>query len=174
VVQRLPLHWTFPVQEFPPRQVIWFIPAEVVTVEVQLVGPVHSTSQLSPPQVIGPLQDPIPEQVTVFMAPEAATPPLQELVPLQLTVQVEPPHWICLLQAPSGQVTLQLLAARQSMATPQPPAGHVILQGIPSGQAIGVVHGEQPEPQAKVQTPFVQAPPAATQAAQRRVVRRSW
>ena len=159
VVQRLPLHWTFPAQEFPPRQVIWFIPAEVVTVEAQVEGPVHSTSQLFPPQVIGPLHEPIPEQVTVFIAPVAATPPLQELVPLQLTVQVEPPHWISLLQAPSEQVRLHVLAARQSMGTAQPPAGHVILQGIPRGQTIGPVQGEHPEPQAKVQTPFAQAPP---------------
>jgi hypothetical protein len=56
------------------------------------VGPVHSTSQLLPPQVIGPLHEPIPEQVIVFIAPVAATPPAQELAPLQVTVQVDPPH----------------------------------------------------------------------------------
>lgn len=159
MVQRLPLHWTFPAQEFPPRQLIWFIPAEVVTVELQVEGPVHSTSQLFPPQVIGPLHEPIPEQVMVFIAPVAATPPLQAPVPLQLTVQVDPPHWISLLHAPSGQVTLQALAARQSMGTAQPPDGQMILHGIPIGQAMGAVQGEQPEPQAKVQTPFAQAPP---------------
>jgi hypothetical protein len=91
-VQRLPLHFTSPAQALPPRQLILFVPAEVVTVEPQLVGPVHSMSQLLPPQVIGPLQEPIPEQVTVLMAPEAETPPAQELVPLQVTVQVDPLH----------------------------------------------------------------------------------
>jgi hypothetical protein len=81
-----------PAQELPPRQLILFVPAEVVTVDVQVVDPVHSTSQLFPPQVIGPLQEPMPEQVTVFIAPEAATPPAQEPTPLQVTVQVLPPH----------------------------------------------------------------------------------
>ncbi len=125
MVQLLPLQRTAPAQALPPRQLMVLVPAEVVTVELQLVGPVHSTSQLLPPQVIGPLHDPIPEQVTVFVAPVAATPPAQELLPLQVTLQVEPPHWICLAQALSAQVTVQLLALRQSIAVLQPPAGQV-------------------------------------------------
>ncbi len=40
------------------------------------------------------------------------------------------------------------------------------MQAIPIGQVMGPVQGEQPEPQANVQTPFRQAPPAATQSAQ--------
>jgi len=92
VVQALPLHRTAPAQELPPRQAILLVPALVVTVEAQVVGPVHSTSQLLPPQVIGPLQEPDPEQVTTFTDPEAATPPAQELAPLQVTVQVDPRH----------------------------------------------------------------------------------
>ena len=71
-----------------------------------------------------------------------------------------------LLQALSAQLTLQLVELRQSMALVQPPAGQVILQAMPIGQVMGPVQGEQPEPQAKVQTPFRQAPPAATQSAQ--------
>jgi hypothetical protein len=59
-----------------------------------------------------------------------------------------------LLQALSAQLMLQLVDIRQSMALVQPPAGQVILQAIPIGQVIGPVQGEQPEPQAKVQTPF--------------------
>src|SRR5579863_5865316 len=71
-----------------------------------------------------------------------------------------------LLQALSAQVTLQLVDPRQSIGVSQPPAGQVILQAIPIGQVIGPVQGEQPEPQANVQTPFKQAPPPATQSAQ--------
>jgi hypothetical protein len=92
VVQTLPLHRTAPAQALPPRQLTVLVPADIVIVEVQLVGPVHSTSQLLPPQVIGPLHDPIPEQVTVFIEPLAATPPAQEPLPLQVTVQVVPAH----------------------------------------------------------------------------------
>jgi len=92
VVQTLPLHRTAPAQEFPPRQEILLVPALEVTVEVQVVGPVHSTSQLLPLQLIGPLQEPDPEQVTTFMEPAAVTPPAQELVPLQVTVQGVPRH----------------------------------------------------------------------------------
>ena len=88
----MPLHRTAPAQEFPPRQEILLVPALVVTVEVQVVGPVHSTSQLLPLQLIGPLQEPDPEQVTTFMEPAAVTPPAQELVPLQVTVQGVPRH----------------------------------------------------------------------------------
>ena len=71
-----------------------------------------------------------------------------------------------LLQALSAQLTLQLVEPRQSIGMSQPPAGQVILQAIPIGQVMGAVQGEQPEPQAKVQTPFRQAPPPATQSAQ--------
>jgi len=92
VVQLLPLHRTAPAQELPPRQAILLVPALVVTVEAQVVWPVHSMSQLLPLQVIGPLQEPDPEQVTTFTDPAAATPPPQELVPLQVMVQVEPRH----------------------------------------------------------------------------------
>jgi len=92
VVQTLPLHRTAPAQEFPPRQEILLVPALAVTVEVQVVGPVHSTSQLLPLQLMGPLQEPDPEQVTTFIEPAAVTPPAQELVPLQVTVQVDPRH----------------------------------------------------------------------------------
>ena len=73
---------------------------------------------------------------------------------------------MALLQALSAQVTLQLVEPRQSIGVSQPPAGQVILQAIPIGQVMGPVQGEQPEPQAKVQTPFKQAPPDATQSAQ--------
>jgi hypothetical protein len=73
---------------------------------------------------------------------------------------------MALLQALSAQVTLQLVELRQSIGVSQPPAGQVILQAIPIGQVIGPAQGEQPEPQANVQTPFWQAPPAATQSAQ--------
>ena len=92
MVQTLPLHRTAPAQELPPRQTILLVPALAVTVEPQVVGPVHSTSQLLPLQLIGPLQEPDPEQVTTFIEPAAVTPPAQELVPLQVTVQVEPRH----------------------------------------------------------------------------------
>ncbi len=61
---------------------------------------------------------------------------------------------------------LQLVEPRQSIGVPQPPAGQVILQAIPIGQVMGPVQGEQPDPQANVQTPFRQAPPAVTQSAQ--------
>jgi hypothetical protein len=71
-----------------------------------------------------------------------------------------------LVQALSAQLTLQLVELRQSISLVQPPAGQVILQAIPIGQVIGPVQGEQPDPQVKVQTPFKQAPPAATQSAQ--------
>lgn len=154
MVQLLPLQRTAPEQALPPWQLMVLLPAEVVIVEAQLCGPVHSTSQLLPPQVMAPLHDPMPEQVIVFIAPLPETPAAQEPLPLQVTVQVEPPHWICLAQALSAQVTLQLLALRQSIAALHPPAGQVTLQAIPSGQVIALVHGEQPEPQAKVQTPF--------------------
>ena len=63
-------------------------------------------------------------------------------------------------------MTLQLVESRQSIGLPQPPAGQVILQAIPIGQVMGPVQGEQPEPQANVQTPFWQAPPAARQSTQ--------
>ena len=92
MVQTLPLQRTAPAQELPPRQTILLVPALAVTVEAQVVGPVHSTSQLLPLQLIGPLQDPDPEQVTTFTVPDAATPPAQESVPLQVTVQVDPRH----------------------------------------------------------------------------------
>jgi hypothetical protein len=59
-----------------------------------------------------------------------------------------------LVQALSAQVTLQLVELRQSIGTSQPPAGQVILQAIPIGQVMESTQGEQPEPQAKVQTPF--------------------
>ncbi len=92
MVQRLPLHRTAPAHELPPRQTILSMPALAVTVEVQVVGPVHSRSQLFPLQLIGPLQDPDPEQVTTFIVPAAVTPPAQESVPLQVTVQGVPRH----------------------------------------------------------------------------------
>ena len=92
MVQTLPLHRTAPEQELPPRQTILLVPALAVTVEAQVVGPVHSTSQLLPLQLIGPLQEPDPEQVTTLVDPPAATPPAHELVPLQVTVQAEPRH----------------------------------------------------------------------------------
>jgi hypothetical protein len=71
-----------------------------------------------------------------------------------------------LLQALSAQVTLQVVELRQSIGLSQPPAGQVILHAIPIGQVIGPVQGEQPEPQANVQTPSSHSPPAATQSAQ--------
>ena len=92
MVQALPLHRTAPAQELPPRQTILLVPALAVTVEAQVVGPVHSTSQLLPLQLIAPLHEPDPEQVTTFVEPAAVTPPAQELVPLQVTVQVDPRH----------------------------------------------------------------------------------
>ena len=92
MVQTLPLQRTAPAQELPPRQTSLLVPALALTVEVQVVGPVHSTSQLLPLQLIAPLQEPDPEQVTTFTEPAAVTPPAQELVPLQVTVQVEPRH----------------------------------------------------------------------------------
>ena len=92
MVQLLPLQRTAPAQALPPRQLMVLVPAEVVTVEEQLLGPVHSMSQLLPPQVIGALHEPIPEQVMVLIAPPPATPPAQDPMPLQVTVQVEPPH----------------------------------------------------------------------------------
>jgi len=61
---------------------------------------------------------------------------------------------MALLQALSAQVTLQAVELRQSIGLVHPPAGQVILHAIPIGQVIGPVHGEQPEPQANVQTPF--------------------
>jgi hypothetical protein len=139
------------------------LPAELVTPEAQVDGPVHSVSQLFPPQLMGPWQAPIPVQVTVFVAPVADTPPAQELVPLQVTLQVVPPHWIPPPHALSPQAIVQSVAPRQSIGALQPPAGQSIRHDIPSGQTTAVWQGEQPAPQAKVQTPFSQAPPAARQ-----------
>jgi hypothetical protein len=68
------------------------LPAELVTPEAQVDGPVHSVSQLLPPQVMGPWQAPMPVQLMVFVAPVAETPAAHELVPLQVTLQVVPPH----------------------------------------------------------------------------------
>jgi len=92
VVQTFPLQRTSPPQALLPWQEIRLLPAELVTPEAQVDGPVHSVSKLFPPQVMGPWQAPIPVQLTVFMAPVADTPPAHELVPLQVTLQVDPPH----------------------------------------------------------------------------------
>jgi len=92
VVQTLPLQRTSPPQALLPWQEIRLLPAELVTPEAQVDGPVHSVSQLLPPQVIGPWHEPMPVQLMVFVAPVPATPPAQELVPLQVTLQVVPPH----------------------------------------------------------------------------------
>ena len=92
MVQLLPLQRTAPAQALPPRQLMVFVPAEAVTVDPQALGPVHSRSQLLPPQVMAPLHDPVPEQVIVLIDPPPATPPAHELLPLQVTVHVDPPH----------------------------------------------------------------------------------
>jgi hypothetical protein len=92
VVQTLPLQRTEAPQALAPWQEMRLLPAELMTPEAQVDGPVHSVSQLFPPQVIGPWQAPTPVQVMVFIEPEPTTPPAQELVPLQLTLQVVPPH----------------------------------------------------------------------------------
>lgn len=92
MVQTLPLQRTEPPQALEPWQEMRLLPAELVTPDAQVDGPVHSVSQLLPPQVIAPLQEPMPLQVMMLMTPPPATPAPQELVPLQVTLQVVPPH----------------------------------------------------------------------------------
>ncbi len=162
MVQTLPLQWTAPPQALAPWQEMRLLPAELVTPAAQVAEPVHSVSQLLPPQLMAPWHDPMPVQVTVFIEPELATPAPQELVPLQLTAQVVPPHWIPPPHALSGQVMAQLVEFRQSMGLSHPPTAQSILQAMPLGQVMAPLQGEQPEPQANVQTPPSQAPPAAT------------
>jgi hypothetical protein len=160
VLQLFPLQVTRPAHDPGPLQVMRFVEALLDTVEAHDEAPVHSVSQLSPPQVTGPWQAAMPEQVTVLEPPTAVTPALQAFVPLQLTLHVDPPQSIRAVHAPSAHRTSHEVAARQSMVWLQPPGGQSMEHGIPVGQTIGPVQGEHAEPQANVQTPDTHAPPA--------------
>src|SRR5450755_2733047 len=61
---------------------------------------------------------------------------------------------------------VQSVALWQSMGLLHPPAGQSILQAMPIGHLMAPLQGEHSEPQANVQTPFSQEPPAVSQARQ--------
>ena len=64
------------------------------------------------------------------------------------------------MQALSAQRTVQLVESRQSIATAHPDAGQSIEQPISLGHLMSAVQGLHGLPQANVQTPLTQLPPA--------------
>jgi hypothetical protein len=64
------------------------------------------------------------------------------------------------VQASLAQRTVQLVESRQSIATAQPEAGQSIEQGMFFGHLMSAVQGLHALPQANVQTPLTQLPPA--------------
>ena len=57
---------------------------------------------------------------------------------------------------------MQLVESRQSIRPGQPEAGQSTEHAIPIGHLMSPGHGLHADPQAKVQTPFTQLPPAST------------
>jgi hypothetical protein len=97
----------------------------------------------------------------VFMVPTPSTPPRHEPLPEQVTLQGLPPHEIAPVHALSPQRIVQLVASLQSTLPGHPDAGQSIEHGMSFGQRMSPGHGLHAVPQANVQTPLTQLPPAS-------------